>query len=359
MGIENSYSGLDRLLHRLSFSTTAVQIDLAELEERLFAKQVADVAASSPVFITALPRAGTTLLLELCAELDEFATHCYRDMPFVLLPLFWQRFSGGFRKSDKPRERAHGDGMLVSVDSPEAFEEIIWHAMWPAHYQDDRIVPWGVEPQPEFLAYFRNHLRKISAVRRSGQSKTPRYISKNNANICRIDWLSEAFPDARFVIPFRDFAQHAASLLRQHKNFLTIHADDPFARQYMAGICHFDFGANLKPIDFGSWLDGARHRDPASIGFWVEYWAAAYGDLLRRERANLIFLSYDRFCTEPERGLTMLGDFLEIEERDRMAGQAANIRPGRPHEVDLSAVDPAVRQEAAAVQEQLLQKSWL
>ena len=57
MGIENSYSGLDRLLHRLSFSTTAVQIDLAELEERLFAKQVADVAASSPVFITALPRA--------------------------------------------------------------------------------------------------------------------------------------------------------------------------------------------------------------------------------------------------------------------------------------------------------------
>lgn len=119
MEFENPYALVDRLLHRLSFRTVQTQIELADLEERFFGGQLADIAVRRPVFITALPRAGTTLLLELCAGLDEFATHCYRDMPFVLLPLIWNRFSSAFRRNNAPRERAHGDGMLVSIDSPE------------------------------------------------------------------------------------------------------------------------------------------------------------------------------------------------------------------------------------------------
>ena len=165
MGFENPYALVDRLLHRLSFRTVQTQIELADLEERFFGGQLADIAVRQPVFITALPRSGTTLLLELCAGLDEFATHRYRDMPFVLLPLIWNRFSSAFRRNNAPRERAHGDGMLVSIDSPEAFEEIIWRAMWPDHYQGDRIRPWDKDHNPAFLEYFTNHIRKILKLR--------------------------------------------------------------------------------------------------------------------------------------------------------------------------------------------------
>ncbi len=44
-----------------------------------------------------------------------------------------------------------------------------------------------------------------------------------------------------------------------------MHARDPFARRYMEAIGHYDFGANLRPIDFDGWatatpdLPGPEH----------------------------------------------------------------------------------------------------
>src|SRR6185436_9488480 len=90
----DGYSGVDRALHRIAFATYEVQADLADIEDRLFASHLSPITNQRPVFITSLPRAGTTLLLECCAALDEFASHTYRDMPFVLIPCLWSSFSG-------------------------------------------------------------------------------------------------------------------------------------------------------------------------------------------------------------------------------------------------------------------------
>lgn len=357
MGFENRYSVSDRLLHRIAFSTSRIQIDLAEFEDRMFSAELSSVDVRPPVFITALPRAGTTLLLDLCAETGEFATHCYRDMPFVLLPLMWNRFSKSFRQSDAPRERAHGDGMLVSVDSPEAFEEMIWKSFWKERYRGDRILPWGDQENPEFLAYFENHLRKISLLRRSEGVPPPRYISKNNGNIARIPWLARVFPEAVFIIPVRDAAEQAASLLRQHLNFLEIHSKDAFARSYMAGIGHFDFGENLRPIDFEGWIDAACHRDATALSFWVEYWTAAYGHLLDLELPQVHFLSYERFCADARRGLEKIADLLSLEDRAGLLTQSEGIRPAQVRAPDLSAVEASVAARAESVSERLRVRS--
>jgi hypothetical protein len=353
MEFENRYSRSDRLLHRIAFSTSRVQIDLAEFEDRMFSAELSAVDLQPPVFITALPRAGTTLLLDLCAETGEFATHCYRDMPFVLLPLLWNRFSKSFRKSDAPRERAHGDGMLVSVDSPEAFEEMIWKGFWKEQYREDRILPWGEQENPEFLAYFKSHLRKLSLLRRGDGASAPRYISKNNGNIARISWLARVFPGAVIIIPVREVAEQASSLLQQHMNFLDIHSNDAFARSYMAGIGHFDFGENLRPIDFDGWIDGARHRDTRTLNFWVEYWTAAYGHLLDLESPQVHFLSYERFCADAREGLERIADLLSLEDRAGLVAQADGIRPARVRGPDLSDLDASVAARAEAVSERL------
>ena len=60
--------------------------------------------------------------------LCEFETLTYRDMPFILAPLLWDKISRPLRKAGEKVERAHGDGMMVSFDSPEAFEEVVWLA---------------------------------------------------------------------------------------------------------------------------------------------------------------------------------------------------------------------------------------
>ncbi len=57
------------------------------------------------MFVTALPRAGTTILLNLLVGTGSFASHTYRDMPFVLCPMIWQRFAKQFQVSDEARER--------------------------------------------------------------------------------------------------------------------------------------------------------------------------------------------------------------------------------------------------------------
>jgi hypothetical protein len=360
MAFENRYTAADRLLHRLAFCTRKAQIGLADFEDVVFRQQLACHKLDRPLFITALPRAGTTLLLELCVGSGTFASHTYRHMPFVLIPMLWNRFSQGFRRFDAPRERAHGDGMFVSVDSPEAFEETIWIAFWPKHYRRDRIVPWRGEEDSLFQEFLTKHFKKIVALATRGGDRpsagshpSPRYASKNNLNIARIAWLARHFPDALFVIPFREPIQQCASLCRQHLNFLEIHGNDPFAKRYMEGIGHFDFGDSLRPVDFDGWLQRRRHHDPKEIAFWVEYWCAAYRSLLAEANKRVSLLNYDALCADPRSGLECLARFIDVERKDAFLEEAARIRVPSPHAIDAALLDGRTLDEAKTLHAQL------
>jgi len=349
------YSFLDRVLHRVGFRTCAAQVSLADLEDRKYAKQIALCGIERPVFITALPRAGTTMLLECFADMGEFAAHCYRDMPFVLVPCLWNRFSASFRRNEAPRERAHGDGMLIDYDSPEALEEVLWKAFWRRHYRADRIVPWTNDEEicPEFRDFFRGHLRKIIIVRRGQQNPTARYLSKNNLNIARTALLRRLFPDAVVVVPFRNPVQHAASLLKQHRNFLRIHKEEPFASEYMQAIGHYDFGENLRPIDFDGWFDRRQSENADCLTFWLEYWTAVYRHLLECHADGVHFADYDAICENPERGLQALAEAIGCRETEGMLSRARKIHAARTSKVDTGGVPCAVLREAGRVHAEL------
>jgi len=352
------YSAVDRLLHRLAFGTADMQVELSGLEDLIYRKSLAGTPVNRPVFITALPRAGTTLFLQLISALEEFASHSYRDMPFVLLPMLWNSFSRGFRQDAAPIERAHGDGMLVDFDSAEAFEEMLWKVKWPEHYESDRIVPWRACDDPEPSEALASHMRKVIRLRQRRQEVVPRYLSKNNCNIARTEYLRRCWPEAVIIVPVREPVQHAASLLRQHRRFLDLHAGDGFAREYMQGIGHFDFGANFRAIDFDGWLSTARHTDPLTLGFWLEYWVAAYGSLDVRA-TTLRLLPYDHFCADPDAGLRWLAAVLEVIDCHSLTTEPGAIRIARPHPVDLTSVAPPILTRASEIYRALLQRSEL
>ena len=350
----SEYSAMDRLLHRAAFASVPLQVALSGLEDRLYRRRLDHSAMERPVFIAGLPRSGTTLVLELCYQTGEFATHTYRQMPFVLTPLFWESFSKRFQKKTEARERAHGDGMLVSTDSPEALEEIVWMAFWRQHYEPTAIRPWpGNAEVDRFTPYLRRHMAKIVAL--SG-SNTPhlRYLSKNNLNIARISWLLRVFPDARIVVPFREPRQHAASLLRQHGNFLAQQRQDSFILDYMRAIGHFDFGLNLRPVDFDGWLENARQHDPETLGFWLAYWAAAYRALLREaEDPRVQLLDFDALCSAPDTGLQALAGFLDLAMPDKLLVQATRLRVAETHALEQSGVAPTLLREVLGLYESL------
>ncbi|MEM7543359.1 MAG: sulfotransferase [Pseudomonadota bacterium] len=346
MSTSASYSRLDRLLHRIAFATSHLQMAVADLESLSFKAPLAQASARRPVFITALPRAGTTLLLEILATLPEFNSHTYRDLPFVLCPLFWRQLSRPFWKTAPPRERSHGDGMMITYDSPEAVEEIIWKLFWPAHYDKEGISVWTAdEIDEEFQSFYRNHIRKRSIIENQGQAQ--RYLAKNNANVARLELLLRLFSDARIVIPLRDPYAHIGSLAAQHQHFSQVHQHDRFALRYMEWLGHHEFGGALKPIDFDHWLTGVSAK-PAELGFWVEYWLAYARHLQNTKSSRLHFFDYEAACQGDGEPLDRLAEYLELSEAEPLRQAGDRFRTSHQYDLGDKISEPLRRKIDAA-----------
>lgn len=362
MPSQASYSPLDRLLHRIAFASPAIQLTAAEVETRLCAGDHRVVTGRRPIFITSLPRAGTTVLLQSLSTFPTLAAHTYRDMPFVMAPLLWSKLSASFRRQAELHERAHHDGMLVGYDTPEAFEEVLWKAFWPEKYGQDRIALWqGHDCKDAATAFFREHLRKIVALRRPGAAQDGRYLSKNNANIARLDLLGRMFDEAATVVPFRAPIPHAASLLRQHRNFLVRHERDRFARRYMADIGHFEFGLLHRPIDFPGLEALTAGRSPDCLDYWLGYWIAAF-EAVQAQRESVYLLSYEDICASPRRSIAALCRALRIPHEGAALATAADAFRSAPPTDDAAGAtaDPALLTRARALHETLLSAagSW-
>ena len=239
--------------------------------------------------------------------------------------------------------------MKISPDSHEALEEVVWHTFWKRHYHKDRIIPWDDEENQEFNEFFASHLRKIILLRRQNSASSTRYVSKNNANIARTRTLHQLFPDSTIIIPFRHPLHHASSLLQQHLNFLQIHQVDPFASEYMKAIAHYDFGQNLRPIDFDSWYDQRESKDAKSLSFWLEYWVASYRHLLQENVNFLSFFDYEALCANPHQGLESLAEIVQSRDPDLLISSASQIHPPRQRELAIANLSASLLKNANLV----------
>lgn len=328
----NNYSRFDRLVHRIAFLSPRVQIVAAEMEDTLFKDAAATAPSVAPVFVTSLPRGGTTILLSALHEIPGFSAHLYRDMPFIMAPVLWSRLNGSFRREATLQQRAHGDGLEIGYDSPEAFEEVIWRAFWPDKYSETGIKLWDrADAKDDATAFFNRHFRKIVALRQGKEAAKGGYLSKNNGNIARLDLILAMFPDARILVPIRHPLEHAASLHRQHMNFLKQHAADAFSRRYMGDIGHYEFGALHRPIRFDGFDELSQGRNPEQLEYWVAYWIAAFAHISRfRDRIKLI--AQEQMGTHPREVGAALCSFLGLDPdlADRIGGhfrQTANASP--------------------------------
>jgi hypothetical protein len=347
------YSAFDKALHRLAFASPFVQRALAELENDLFGRALAAVQSRREVFIAGLPRAGTTLLLELLYRTGEFATFTYRDMPFIYAPLIWDRVSKTYRRQSELAERAHGDGLEISFDSPEAFEEVVWLAyLKQVLVREKTMAPLRPEQMTNECAdALRAAIRKLLVLRRNDDGNAPprRYLSKNNANLSRIEVLRAAFPTATIAIAFREPAAQVASLMRQHSLFCERHARDPFSRSYMEWIGHYEFGANWRPIDFDGWLEGSALPDRPDADFWMRYWIAAYSYALSAGRERVRFVDFDRLLREGKPELERLAGAIELANPRALLQQSAALRSPTSTPLEPRGVSPAVWSEARRV----------
>jgi len=250
-----------------------------------------------PIFIIGLARAGTTALLNALHSKSEFATYTYRFMPFITAPIVANFFNKrSIKKHEVLRERAHGDGHKIGLNSPEAFDEILWKLYYPNIYKNDYIIGVGENQLTDnFVSVFKANLSKVSYLNKkelsfADRNINVRYVSKNNANISRIPALKAIFPKANFVVIFRDPISHARSLHRQHKNFLKIHRNDPFVLKYMNDLGHNEFGLNAKSLLLKKKFSSTFSNDV--FEYWLDYWIYVYEYVLK-EHSDLVFVSLE------------------------------------------------------------------
>lgn len=285
------YSLVDRMLHRFAFASPAVQDMLANIELSMWPDAIEAQQIDRPVFVCSLPRAGTTLVLQLLAQHPDCVSQTYRDMPFMRAPVLWRKLSRQFWTEAVAAERAHGDGMAFDADSVEAFEEVVWLRYFPELFTEA-----GIEPLRDGGDTLRRelgmHVRRVLAAAGRSDEKAARYVSKNNANVSRVEAILSAFPDARLIVPIRHPLEHARSLHRQYGNFLAMHGQDAFALRYMRDLGHFEFGRLHRPIRFPGIAEMAGRHEPRQLEYWIEYWRLSFQDLAQRD--GLHFVDYGR-----------------------------------------------------------------
>jgi hypothetical protein len=308
---------------------SAVMRTAAGWESRLLRDRLDRQPITAPIWITGLARSGSTMLLELLASHPELASHRYRDFPPLLTPYLWNRLLEFMPlKTEAPTERAHHDGIMVTSDSPEAFEEPAWMAFFPDLHRaaqpallDARI------DEPAFEAFLRDHMRKLLLVR-----ERPRYLAKANYDSTRHGYLLKLFPDARFIVPIREPLWHVASLMKQHRLFCEAQTRYPAARRHLARAGHFEFGLDRQPIHCGNadateeirtlWQAGCEAEG------WALQWAELYGLMAKEIETDdalsnaILVVRYEDLVAMPQETLARIFAHAALKPGDALLCQA-------------------------------------
>lgn len=322
-------------------------IRLGDIETRLLQEAIADVTVDRPIYIAGLARAGTTILLEKLAAHPEAGSHRYIDFPPVMTPYWWNRWLALVpRSGETARERAHNDGIAVTAQSPEAFEEVLWMAFFAEAHDPRRSAVLGREAShPHFERFYDAHIRKLLAVR-----QRRRYLAKGNYNLVRLAYLQRLYPQARFVIAIRDPVWHIASLMKQQRLFSRGETAYPRALEHMRRVGHFEFGLDRRAIHVGDDALAERVATAWAAGDevtgWAHYWAGLYrhvADTLENDarlREGSLVVRYEDLCREPQSTLERVHAHCQLPiDAPSLAQAAADLHfPGyyRPQFDDAS-----------------------
>ena len=259
-----NYSTIQEFLHDFVLSKKIINKLLYDLEKIIYLKNK-NITDQSHVFITGLPRSGTTSILNFLYSSGEYASLTYRNMPFLLSPNFSKLFN---KNNTTKRERIHGDGINFDIDSPEAFDEFF--------FSNDK-------------EYVENELLNYLQLILLSENKA-KYLSKNNLNYKRIHFIQSILPNSIFLIPIREPLHHSYSLLNQHLHFSKLQKNNDFIKRYMNYLSHNEFGLNHKP-----WNTPINYHDHNLIDYWLEQWFLFYKEIynMHQSYTNCHFVLYE------------------------------------------------------------------
>jgi len=307
--IKENYNFLEKILHYIVLNNNYVKEFIFDFENKIFNKKIFDYKNNQHIFISGLARSGSTLLLNLLYNNNNYSSLTYKDMPFVLSPNLWGKFFNTSKKNIDSKKRVHGDLINININSPESFDEIFWKMILQNKYiTENNLIKIKISTKQ--IEAYNNYINLICL-----KYKKKKYLSKNNNSILRIKEVLEYFKNSFFIIPFRHPGEHANSLLNQHIKFKKIQSENKFIKKYMNWLGHHEFGLNHLPFQIKN-LDQNYNKE--STNYWLQNWDNYYTYILELYKNNknnnrIIFINYDKVCSLQYNYLIKLEEKLKIK----------------------------------------------
>jgi hypothetical protein len=299
-----------------SFKLLSLLLD--RVETMFLLNDIKEIKVDKPIYITGLARAGTTIVLEMLENHPDLASHKYKNVIMPYLPDWFSQMADRFNFYNKPFERLHRDGIIVTRESPEAVEEVFWQTFFSSLHNEhvSNIIDRNIT-NPKFEKFYRNHIKKLII-----NQKCSRYLAKNNYLVSRLDYLLKIFPDSKFLLIIRNPIEHIASLIKQSKLFIKLENEIPLLPDWLKIVGHNEFGRNQMCINLGDTeLINEIHRlwrnSKTYFKGWAYYWNSIYDFIANQletskklKKATLI-IRYEELC---EKSAMVIDKILEHTE---------------------------------------------
>jgi len=292
---------------------------LDRIETRTLMKKVNKLSIEKPIYIFGLARAGTTIVLEMLSKHPDLASHRYIHLFVPYLPHWISRILKKTKFFTEPVERFHKDGMMVTRDSPEAVEEIFWQNFFDnVHNENVSNIIDGNASNPKFEKFYRNNIRKLII-----SQKASRYLTKDNYNILRLEYLQKLFPDSKFLLIIRNPIEQIASLIKQTNHFIKLERERPLLEDWLKIIGHYEFGNHqvCVNIDNTKTIQEIRKlwkNEKTYVRGWAYYWAYIYDSIANHLEKNqklkkaTLIVRYDDLCEAPAKTIDNILNYTEL-----------------------------------------------
>ena len=249
------------------------------------------------IFVTGMPRSGTTLLTHIISNFEGVGSFNYSDLPFTKIPFFWSKIKRFYYLKNKSFERPHGDGLKINLSSPDAFEELIWAENIKEYEKGNFSQKLNSEYVNDIL---KNELtRSINKILILRKKKI--YLSKGNYNLFRINYIKKILRNSLFIICIRNPLNVIESSIRVHKKFLELDNKNRDFTNEMNELCHFEFGKNRKD-PFGGHLENDEYK------YYEKQWIKTHEMILEKyiDLENVFLIDFDKFVNSPDKSLPII-----------------------------------------------------
>ncbi len=284
---------------------------IVKLEDLFFKDK--DINLKTPIFITGMPRSGTTLLTHILHDTKKYGSFLYKDYPFPELPLFWNKFNDLYYKSAEDQKRIHNDDLLVNKNSPENLDEFIWKRLFQNHYKEfDSFLDEDFS-NTEFENNYIRSIKKILFVRKKNQ-----YLAKNNYIIFRIKYLLKFIPSAKFIVCIRNPNDTCYSLEKIHKRFIEVNKIKEY-KNFEKNFLHYEFGNSRKNpeiSDESQKVNSLWKMNKEFEGYMLQ-WISIYEFIIKNYQdlfgKKILIFDYDRLKNDYSKEIKKISQFLNID----------------------------------------------